>query len=286
MTEFGPLHRIELMLGAERVERLRQSYVVLAGLGAVGGFTLEALARAGIGAMRLIDCDTIKPSNLNRQLLADRETIGRKKTLVAAERIARINPDCRVETLDLLINAASIPEVFTFPERSPDLIIDAIDSLGPKVDLIAAAVERGIPVFSSMGAALRTDLTQIHFGRLTEVTHCPLSAMLRKRLRRRGVDTDAILCVWSSEPVRAETRSGPLSGAYLAPEDSEDEKPEQGRRRSTLGSLPTIPPVFGLYLAHEAIRQLAGREARPRGSAPFLRPTGSAPFLRFRAESK
>lgn len=263
MSEFNQFHRLELMLGPERLARLRSAYVVVAGLGAVGGYALEALARAGVGRFRLIDCDTIKPSNINRQLLADHETVGRKKTEAARERIARINPECRIEPLDLLINADSISAVLTFPDSPPDLLIDAIDSLAPKVELIAAATERNIPLISSMGAALRTDLTRVRFGRLTDATHCPLSAMLRKRLRRRGVDTDAVPAVWSDEPVRRMTRTGELSGALLPPEESEDEKPEHGRRRSTLGSLPTVTGVFGLVIAHEAIRRLTGGFGAP-----------------------
>lgn len=257
-SRFGQFHRIEQLLGPERAERLRDSGVIVVGLGAVGSYALEALARAGIGRLRLIDCDSIKPSNINRQLLADWTTVGRKKTDAAAERVRRIFPDCQIETLDLVVNAESIPTVFEGWEGRYGLLIDAIDSLSSKVELLAAAVELGMPRLSSMGAALRTDLTQVRFGPLTEVTCCRLSAMLRKRLRRRGVDTDVIDCVWSSEPTRQEILSGELAGARLAPEDSEDEKPSHGRRRATLGSLPTVTGIFGLYLAHEAIMRLAG----------------------------
>lgn len=255
--QFGQFHRIEQLLGAERSKRLRRRGVIVAGLGAVGSFALEALARAGIGRFRLIDCDVIKPSNINRQLIADWETVGCRKTDKAAERVRRIDPACEIEKLNVVINAESISGVFENTHRRYDLLIDAIDSLSSKVELLAGGVERGIPLLASMGAALRTDLTLVRFGPLTEVTHCRLSAMLRKRLRRRGVNTDAINCVWSSEPIRTKQLAGELAGARLAPEESEDEKPEHGRRRATLGSLPTVPGVFGLWLAHEAILRLS-----------------------------
>lgn len=252
---FGSFHRIELLLGRERAERIRSSYVLLAGLGAVGGFALEALCRAGVGRFRLADCDVITPSNINRQILADHRTVGRKKTDVAVERLRLISPECRVETFDRLINAESMPELFTFDGRPCDLMIDAIDSLAPKVELLLTAQERKIPILSSMGAALRTDAERIHFGPLTDVTNCRLSAFVRKRLRRRGGSTDSVLCVWSDEPM-PENLHRP-DGPMLPPESSEDDVRLHGRRRSTLGSLPTVTGLFGLRLAHEALRILA-----------------------------
>lgn len=265
-SEFGQFHRIEQMLGLERVERLHRSYVVVAGCGAVGGFALEALARAGVGKFRLIDCDVVKPSNINRQILASWDTVETKKVEAAAQRVRAIYPACEVETMDILINAESLPKVFDFPDRKPDLLIDAIDSLAPKVELLARTLELSIPVISSMGAALRTDPSQVRFGRLTDVTHCRLSAMLRKRIRRKGVNTDNIPCVYSTEPVREIQKTGQRNslggggepcGAILPPEFSEDDKRLHGRRRSTLGSLPTLTGIFGLIVAHEAIRMLA-----------------------------
>lgn len=255
--QFGQFARLELLLGKEAVERLHHRGVILAGVGAVGSFALEALARAGIGRLRLIDCDQIKPSNINRQLIADWTTVGLAKTEAAERRVKSIWPKCEVERIDLVINAETAADVLADDTGRYDILIDAIDSLSSKVELLAAAVFRGLPRLSSMGAALKSDFAQVHFGPLTEVTHCPLSAMLRKRLRRRGVDTDEISCVWSSEPTRQLTRHGDLSGAILPPEESEDEKPEHGRRRSSLGSMPTLPGVFGLRLAHEAILRLS-----------------------------
>lgn len=254
--EFGQFHRIEQMLGVEKTDRLHRSFVMIAGIGAVGGYVLEALARAGVGHFLLIDCDSVSLSNINRQILAVHDTVGERKVEAAQRRVLSIYPDCRVETLDVLINAESMPEVLRFSDGKPDLAIDAIDSLAPKVELLAALLEMKIPVLSSMGAALRTDPFSIQFGPLTNVTHCRLSMMLRKRIRRKGVNTDDIPCVYSTEPVREQGRESTI----LPPEFSEDDKRLHGRRRSTLGSLPTITGIFGLILANEAIKRLTNGE--------------------------
>ncbi len=252
MEEFDQFHRIGLLLGVEAVERLHRSFVMICGVGAVGGYALEALARAGVGRFRLVDCDRITESNINRQLLATHASVGMRKVEAARRRVLEISPRARVEAVDRLLNAESIPELLAPEGDAPDLLIDAIDSLAPKVELLAAALEAKIPVLSSMGAALRTDPTLVRFGRLTDVTHCRLSMMLRKRIRRKGVNTDLIPCVYSTEPIR-ETLP---SRGILPPEVSEDDRRLHGRRRSTLGSLPTITGIFGLTLANQAIMRL------------------------------
>ena len=252
MEKFDQFHRIGQLLGAEAVKRLHESFVMIAGVGAVGGYALEALARAGVGRFRLADCDRITESNINRQILATHATVGARKVEAARDRVLAIWPEAQVETVDALLNADSIPEILTLGGKKPDLLIDAIDSLAPRVELLAAALEAGIPVLSSMGAALRTDPARIRFGKLTDVTHCRLSMMLRKRIRRKGVDTDRIPCVYSTEPVR-EIRG---TGAILPPSVSEDDPRLHGRRRGTLGSLPTITGIFGLVLANQAVMRL------------------------------
>lgn len=251
---FGQFHRIEQMLGVEAVERLHACHVVIAGLGAVGGFALEALARSGIGSFCLVDCDTVKPSNINRQILALWPEVDRSKTEVARERVLAINPNAQVETCNMLLNASTI-EPLLDRNVNADYLVDAIDSLGPKVELIASSLNRGIPLISSMGAALRSDPSIIRVGSLAEVTHCPLSAMVRKRLRRRGILPEKVQCVYSPESVRE------LQAEHILPPDySEDDRTLPGRRRSTLGSLPTITGIFGLILAHEVIGRLVGRK--------------------------
>lgn len=253
-TDFGQFHRIEQMIGQEALKRLQNSFIVIAGLGAVGSFAAETLARAGIGRFLLIDCDIIKPSNINRQLFATWDTVGQTKTDAAEKRLLSINPNCCIEKRNLLLNSVSMPHLFqTFQTQnnSPDFLIDAIDSLGPKVELIVAALASQIPLISSMGAALKMNPSLIQTGRLTDVSYCPLAAILRKHLRRRGVCTDDVYAVFSTEAVREKHQDKIISKEF-----SEDEKPSQGRRRNTLGSLPTITGMFGLHIAHYAMSYL------------------------------
>ena len=223
---------------------------------------MEALARAGVGTFRLIDFDVVQESNINRQLLATHATLGRLKTEIARERILAINPHAKVETRDELINAKTVASFFEGAwSTPPDYAIDAIDSLGPKVALIAETLRRGVPLISSMGAALRVDASLPRVGRLTDVSYCPLAAQIRKRLRRVGVNTDVVRCVYSPEPIRENLRAGDDRLERVAPAkelapDQVDSPP--GRPRNTLGSLPTIVGIFGLRIAHEVMFDLSG----------------------------
>ena len=257
--------RTELMLGRDALERLRRSCVLVAGLGAVGSYAVEALARSGVGRFRLVDFDVVQPSNINRQLFATWETVGRSKADVAKERIATINPSAQVDTRQILINDKTLPSLFADDWTSPpDFVVDAIDSLGPKVALIAEVTRRRLPLISSMGAALRFDASLVRVGRLTDVTCCPLSAQVRKRLRRFDINTDAVRCVYSPEPIRDRMRAA-TSGfdglervAPAAPLDASNVDSPPGRPRNSLGSLSTIVGIFGLTLAHEVIAGLIG----------------------------
>ncbi len=236
--------RLRLLVGDEGLQRLKSSFVVVAGLGAVGSYAVEALARAGIGRLCLIDSDTVSVSNINRQLFALHSTVGKAKTDVARKRVADINPDCQIELYQKFINTDSIPELFS---EKPDFVIDAIDSLNPKTSLIAHLYENDIPFISSMGAALRTDPRFIAVDKMSKVTHCRLAYMLRKRLRRRGIPLD-FPCVYSSESM--ENTPKPQYG------DQSEQTPGLGRDRVVMGSLPTITGIFGLTLANYVICRL------------------------------
>lgn len=233
--------RTRLLLGEEAFRRLCASRVTVVGIGAVGGYTVEALARAGIGSLRLIDFDRIAASNINRQLLALETTLGATKVSLAAARIAEINPDCEVQTEEIFCRNETLETILTPP---PDLLIDAIDSLNPKTDLLEAASRRQIPVISSMGAALRTDPGAIRSGDLFSSTGCPLARHVRRRLRRRGIDS-GIASVYSTEP--------PAGGL-----GEQEEFTDKGQGRNILGSLPTIPGIFGLTIANMALLHLSG----------------------------
>ncbi len=239
------------LLGEERFQLLQEKMVTVVGLGAVGGYAVEGLARAGIRRLRLVDFDTIQPSNLNRQIIALETTIGRLKAEVARERVLAINTNCRVEALPLFAGEDSLKEILS-PE--PDLLIDAIDALNPKTQLLMEAYQRGIPTISSMGAALRTDPTVIRAGDLFATSGCPLAKHLRKRLRKRGVG-EGITCVFSTEKIDFD---------YQLPEEKskacETPHADRGRQRNVLGSLPTITGIFGLTIANLAIMRLCRKE--------------------------
>ncbi len=240
--------RTEQLLGEERFRTLQSKLVTVVGLGAVGGYVVEGLVRAGIQHLRIVDFDTVQTSNINRQLLALETTLGRPKAEVARERILAINSECTVEALPLFAGEETLDEIFN---PVPDLLIDAIDSLNPKAQLLHGAYIRNIPTISSMGAALRTDPSQIRSGELFSTSNCPLAKHVRKRLRRRGVG-EGIECVYSREKIDFD---------YQRPRQDEKvgETPfsDRGRERNILGSLPTITGIFGLTIANMAIMKLS-----------------------------
>lgn len=242
--------RVERLLGPERFDRLTKSIVTIAGLGAVGGHVLEGLARAGVGQIRVIDFDLIHFHNINRQILALENTVGMSKAQAAFQRVQQINPHCRVEALELFIDSDNMEQVV---RPRPHLVIDAIDSLNPKVSLLTACVTEKIEVISSMGAALRTEPSLVRCGDLMETSKCPLARRVRRALRKRGVG-NGITCVYSTEDVNFE---------YIDPEqetvqDNELPEHDRGRKRRVLGSLPTLTGIFGLTIANLAIKKLAG----------------------------
>lgn len=240
--------RIISLIGTEKFAMLQGSTVTIVGLGAVGGHAMEGLARSGVGSIRLVDFDTIQPSNINRQIIALTSNVGKLKVDEAKKRVESINPDCEVEALEIF---AAEETMETILQPAPDLLIDAIDSLNPKIQLLAAAHNLNIPIISSMGAALRTDPTQIRFGDVFSSTRCPLAKHVRKRLRRRNIEK-GINCVYSTEKVDFEYQLGEK-------EENATIYAERGRQRNILGSLPTLTGIFGLYIANQAIIQLTSK---------------------------
>jgi tRNA A37 threonylcarbamoyladenosine dehydratase len=217
-------------------------------LGAVGSYVVAGLARAGVGHVCLVDFDVIRESNINRHVWAFESTIGKSKVRAGCAFIKDINSHCSVVGKDIFVDQKVMDEILT--EQVPDLVIDAIDSLNPKTQVLAACHRRGIRVVSAMGAALRTDPFQIQFGDIFESTNCPLAFRLRKRLRRLGIER-GIWCVYSKQP--HQKKRGVL---HAGPQ--QDSAYSRGRPRSILGSLPTITGIFGLVLAHCAIEMLCG----------------------------
>ena len=225
--------RTKLLIGEEGIARLKDTFAVVCGAGAVGGYAFEGLVRAGVGRIRIVDADVFNDSNLNRQILATVDTIGRKKAEVAAERARSINPEIQVEVMCQLVSNDNIDDILS---GDPDIVIDAIDTVEHKCSLLRAVAERGIRTFSSMGAALHFDTQSVHIAPLKKTKVCPLAASVRSRLW--DVDTSCITCVYSEEKL----------------EIRPDERDEHGK--SILGSLPTVPAVFGMTLANEAIRYI------------------------------
>ena len=235
-----PLYqRTRILVGERGVERLRGARVLVAGLGGVGSYVAEALARAGIESLVLVDHDRVAASNLNRQLPALHSTLGEPKVAVMARRLRQINPQSRLVELDQFISVETCPELLA---SDLDLVVDAIDSLSCKVELIAQGLERKLPVLSSMGAGGRMDPTRVRVGDLMDTQVCPLARAVRTRIRRRGLGR-GVEVVWSDEQPRPP----------LPPEDT-----GQGRPRAVNGTISYLPAIFGLTLAGLAIRRLLG----------------------------
>ncbi len=231
--------RTELLLGEEKLNILRNAHVLVVGLGGVGAYAAEMIARAGVGRMTIADADTVGVSNINRQLLALNSTIGREKSAVMAERLRDINPQIE---LNVVCDYIRDEKTYTLLDAAPyDYVVDCIDTLSPKVNLIAAALERGIPVVSSMGAGAKTDPTLIEVKDIGKSHHCPLAHMLRKRLHKLGIRS-GFYAVFSPEPVR--------EGAMIIAEET--------NKKSNVGTISYIPATFGCVCASVVIRDLLG----------------------------
>nr|CRH05166.1 Conserved protein of unknown function. Putative UBA/THIF-type NAD/FAD binding protein [Candidatus Magnetococcus massalia] len=242
----GLFERSHILLEDEGIAKLQASHVLICGLGGVGGHASEALARAGVGRITLVDHDQVSPSNLNRQLVATRETIGQPKAQVMAQRIRSITLDTEVDAREQFIKPENIPALLE--ELQPDWVLDAIDSLNCKVGLIVEAMERQLPIVSSMGAGGRLDPTQLQVSDLMDTEGCPLAREVRKRSRRRGVGR-GVRCVWSREPAKAPLPPEPVSMPGDVPG-------QPGRPRAVNGTISYMPSLFGLTLAGLIVQQL------------------------------
>lgn len=240
--------RTAIQLGEEAVCRLNHSRVAVFGIGGVGGYTVEALARAGIGTLDLYDDDKVSESNINRQLVATHDTVGQYKVDAAAQRILSINPTAVVNT----------HKTFYLPQNAVqydlsayDYVVDAIDTVAGKIALAEAATAAGVPIISCMGAGNKLDATAFRVADISKTTVCPLARIMRKELGKRGIKH--LKVVYSTEL--------PLNG--LAPgeaSDGSDTRPTQNRAKPTPGSNPFVPAVAGLILAGEVIRDLTGHK--------------------------
>ena len=235
--------RTKLLLGEQKTEKIFNSKVTVVGLGAVGSFAVEILARMGVGALTLVDFDVVQESNINRQLYALHSTINLKKTELAKKRVLDINPDCKVNTLNVFVNTDTFEQIFS---DVPDIVIDAIDSYNPKLRLLEYCYKNNIKIISSMGAALKTDPFSVKYADLFETHHCKLAERLRGDLRSLGI-SKGIPCVFSEQ--------SPQVKPIPLPEQDGKKYGKNGGPK-ILGSTPVITGIFGILLANKAIELL------------------------------
>ncbi|MEG1616036.1 MAG: tRNA threonylcarbamoyladenosine dehydratase [Bacteroidales bacterium] len=232
------LERTILLMGEEKLERLKKAHVLVVGVGGVGAYAAEMICRAGVGKMTIIDGDVVNASNINRQLVARHSTIGEKKVDILSKRLLDINPN-----LELVAKYEFIHDELTeelLDSDTFDFIVDAIDTLSPKVNLIASAMRRKIKIVSSMGAGARIDPTRIQFADISATRECTLAKAVRKRLAKIGI-RKGLPTVFSTE--------APNRSAVLLTETERNKK-------STVGTISYMPAIFGCFLASHVIRKL------------------------------
>ena len=246
--------RTELLIGSEAMRKLAGARVAVFGIGGVGSFAAEALARCGIGAIDLVDHDSVSLTNINRQIVALNSTVGQRKVDVMAERIADINPSCSIAT----------HACFYLPETADeidlgafDYVIDAVDTVTAKLLLIERAHQMGTPIISSMGTANKLDPTQLEVADIYQTSICPLAKIIRKECRKRGVKS--LKVVYSREP--AIQPSDEAQRAYQAQAlEATPGVADKFGRAGIPGSVSFVPPVAGLILAGEVVKDLAGMD--------------------------
>lgn len=225
------------MFGKEGLERLKNAAVLIVGVGGVGAYAAEMLVRAGIGKIVIADSDTVSESNINRQLVALHSTIGRAKTEVLSERLYDINPKLDLRVVNEYIKDEKTDQILDSDHF--DYVVDAIDTLSPKLALIKGCMDRGIPIVSSMGAGAKTDPTKMEICDISKTHHCPLAHMLRKRLHKIGI-RKGFKAVFSAEP--------PKEGAMILCEER--------NKKSNVGTVSYLPALFGIGCASVVIRDL------------------------------
>lgn len=230
------LCRMIALVGADACARLSRAHVMLFGLGGVGGGALEGLVRSGVGRLTLVDADAVHPSNLNRQLLATRESIGQSKCEAAAARARAIAPSVRLDLRQVFATPENISGMIG--EARPDYILDAIDTVSAKLEIASVAARLGIPLITCLGTGNKLDPTRLHIGDIRETHTCPLARVMRRELRARGIAH--LTVVWSDEP--------PAAVAALPGENG----------RHPPASSAFVPPVAGMMMASYAVRALMG----------------------------
>lgn len=244
--------RFEMLVGREAIEKLSRSKVAVFGVGGVGSFVAEGLARSGVGRFILVDNDLVCITNINRQLHATRKTVGKPKVEVMKERILDINPKAQVETHQLFFLPETAGELL---DGDIDYIVDAIDTVTAKLELVVRAKEKGIPIISCMGAGNRFDPTKLKITDISKTHLDPLSKVMRKELRQRGITSLKVLFSEEMPAVPDESSGTSCKEGCICPAGSDK---KCLTRRSVPGSTPFVPPVAGLIIASEVVKDLIG----------------------------
>lgn len=232
------LARTELLLGNDRLQLLKNAHVLVVGLGGVGAYTAEMLCRAGIGELTIVDADEVHVTNINRQLPAMHSTIGESKADILATRLRDINPEIVVHSIKEYICNEKTDDLL---KSNYTFVVDAIDTLSPKVNLIVKTIAKGTPLVSSMGAGGKLDPTRVSITDISKSHHCPLAHMLRKRLSKMGIKK-GFTVVFSDEE--------PLPGSVIVTEGEQNKK-------SNVGTISYMPAIFGIACASVVIRRIA-----------------------------
>lgn len=250
LTQFS---RTELLLGKEGMEKLAGARVAVFGIGGVGGYVCEALVRSGVGAFDLIDDDKVCLTNINRQIIATRKTVGKYKVDVMQERMQEINPDVKVQVHKCFFLPENAAE---FPFAEYDYVVDAVDTVTAKLELIMKAKEAGVPIISSMGAGNKLDASQFKVADIYQTRVCPLAKVMRRELKKRGVEK--LKVVYSEEmPTRpVEDMAISCRTNCICPPGAKHKCTE---RRDIPGSVAFVPSVVGLIIAGEVVKDLTGR---------------------------
>lgn len=253
LTQFS---RTELLLGKVGMEKLAGARVAVFGIGGVGGYVCEALVRSGVGAFDLIDDDKVCLTNINRQIIATRKTVGKYKVDVMQERMQEINPDVKVQVHKCFFLPENAAE---FPFSEYDYVVDAVDTVTAKLELIMKAKEAGVPIISSMGAGNKLDASQFKVADIYQTRVCPLAKVMRRELKKRGVEK--LKVVYSEEmPTRpVEDMAINCRTNCICPPGAKHTCTE---RRDIPGSVAFVPSVVGLIIAGEVVKDLTGRGSR------------------------
>jgi len=256
MTEQHRFSRTEILIGPEGVEKLRQATVAVFGLGGVGGYAAEALCRAGVGRLVIVDFDDVCLTNINRQIIALDDTVGKSKALVMAERMRHINPDVDVVPYQDFYSAENCD--FLLSEKY-DYVLDAIDHITSKLHLIQSCCERGLPILSSMGAASKVDPSLIRVADIADTHKCRLAKVIRKLLKKRGIER-GVKVVFSTEEFRESALNENICKEGCICPNKDEQVFSCRHRRITLGSISYIPAIFGLTMAGVAVNDILARD--------------------------